>query len=234
MVDCHPEETLSTEAEPGSTMLSEGRRSIMSSRKECNIYFIMPNVPISSKLQVCVMKKVCASGNILIVCYPFLWRRATFYLNVTRSYDVGQHFTWMLPVPMTSGNTLLECYPFLWRRATFYLNVTRSYDVGQHFNWMLPVPMTSGNTLLECYPFLWRRATLYLNVTRSYDVGQHFTWMLPVPMTSGNILLECYPLLRRCSECHDVRHMFLDLNRTCIFFTQSTFFWMLPSSIYPL
>ena len=52
---------------------------------------------------------------------------------------------------------------------------------------------------------------------------------------SGNILLECYPLLRRFSECgRDVRHWFLDLNRVRIFFTQSTFFWMLPSSIYPL
>ena len=60
-------------------------------------------------------------------------------------------------------------------------------------------------------------------------IGQHFTWMLPVAMTSGNILLERYPLLRRCSECRDVRHWFLDLNCTRIFFTESTFF----SECYP-
>ena len=46
---------------------------------------------------------------------------------------------------------------------------------------------------------------------------------------SGNILLECYPLLRRCLECRDVRHWFLNLNRTRILFTQSTFF----SECYP-
>ena len=109
MVDCHPEETLSTEAEPRSTMLSEGWWSTMSSRKECNIYFIMPNVPFS--------------------------------------------FT-----------TSSMC-----------------------------------NEISLC-------------------IGQHFTWMLPVAMTSGNILLEFFPLLRSCTECRDVRHLFLDLNRTRIFF----------------
>ena len=46
MVDCHPEETLLTEAEPRSTTIFEGWRSTISSRQECNIYFI-PIVPIS-------------------------------------------------------------------------------------------------------------------------------------------------------------------------------------------
>ena len=60
MVDCHPEEKLSIEAEPRSTMLSEGRRSTMSSRKEYNIYFIMPNVPISfTTSSMCDEKSLC-------------------------------------------------------------------------------------------------------------------------------------------------------------------------------
>ena len=74
MVDCHPEETLSTEVEPRSTMLSEGWRSTMSSRKECNIFFIMPNVPISfTTSSICDEKSLC----------------------------IEQHFTWMLPVATT-------------------------------------------------------------------------------------------------------------------------------------
>ena len=177
---------------------------------------------------------VMTSGNIWLECYPLLWRLATFDLNVTRCYDVWQHLTWMSPVAMTSGNIWLECYPLLWRLATFDLNVTRCYDVWQHLTWMLPVAMTSGNIWLECYPLLWRLATFDLNVTRCYDVWQHFTWMLPVAMTSGNISLECYPLLRCCAEHCNVCHWFLNLNHMHIFFTQSKFFWMLPSSLYPL
>ena len=122
MVDCHPEETLSTEAEPRSTMLSEGWRSTMSSRKECNIYFIMPNVPIPSQLKVCVMKKVCAWGNILLECYPLLWRRATFYLNVTRCYDVAQNAAtsaigfsiWTVRASFSRSQHFSECYPPLY------------------------------------------------------------------------------------------------------------------------
>ena len=44
IVDCHPEETLSTEVEPRLTMLYEGWQCTMSPHKECYIYFIIPNV----------------------------------------------------------------------------------------------------------------------------------------------------------------------------------------------
>ena len=74
MVDCHPKETLSTEAEPRLTMLFKGWRSTMSSRKECNIYFIIPNVPISY--------------TTLFLCYQITLR-------------TGRHFHWMSPVAMT-------------------------------------------------------------------------------------------------------------------------------------
>ena len=47
MVDCHTEETLSSESGPRLTMFSEGKQSTKSSRKEFNIYFIIPDVPIS-------------------------------------------------------------------------------------------------------------------------------------------------------------------------------------------
>ena len=50
IVDCHPEETLSTEAEPRSTMLFEGWQSTMSPCKECYIYFIIPNVPFLQQI----------------------------------------------------------------------------------------------------------------------------------------------------------------------------------------
>ena len=73
MVDCHPEETLLTEAEPRSTMLSEGLRSTMSSREECNIYFIMPNVPISFTTSI-----MCD----YLLLKKFV-HRANFYWNVT-------------------------------------------------------------------------------------------------------------------------------------------------------
>ena len=45
IVECHPEETFSTEYEPRLTMLSEVWQSTMSPRKECYIYFIIQNVP---------------------------------------------------------------------------------------------------------------------------------------------------------------------------------------------
>ena len=118
MVDGHTEETLPTEAEPRSIMLSEGWRSTMSSRKECNIYFIMPNVPISF---------------------------TTSSMCDEKSLRIGQHFTWMLPVAMTSGNILLECYPLL-RRCSEWRDVRRfsiwtvcaSFSRSQHFSECYP------------------------------------------------------------------------------------------------
>ena len=47
---CHPEVTLSTEAEPRLTILSEGWQSTMSPCKECYIYFIIPNVPFLQQI----------------------------------------------------------------------------------------------------------------------------------------------------------------------------------------
>ena len=44
-----------------------------------------------SQVQLGVIRNVCASGNNLLECYPLLRRRATFYLNVTRYYDVAQN-----------------------------------------------------------------------------------------------------------------------------------------------
>ena len=123
MADCHPEETLSTEAEPRSTMLTEGWRSTMSSHKECNIYFIMPIVTIFlHNFKYVWWKKVCASGNILLECYPLLWRRATFYLNVTRSYDVAQNAAtsaigfsiWTVRASFSRSQHFSECYPPLY------------------------------------------------------------------------------------------------------------------------
>ena len=43
----YPEDILSAQAEPRLTMLFEGRQYTMSSCKECNVYFIVPNVHIS-------------------------------------------------------------------------------------------------------------------------------------------------------------------------------------------
>ena len=81
MVDCQPEETLSTEAGPRSTVLFEGRRSTMSSRKECYIYFIEPNVPISYR----------TLNNIMLLNY--FTHRATFSINVTLCSDVANNAT---------------------------------------------------------------------------------------------------------------------------------------------
>ena len=70
---CHPEKTLSTESEQMWTMLFEGWWSTMSSRKECNIYFIVPIVPIPYTTSICYQITVCT-----------WW-----------------HFQWMSPVAMT-------------------------------------------------------------------------------------------------------------------------------------
>ena len=105
MVDCRPEETLSTEAEPRLTMIFEGWRSTMSSRKECNIYFIIPNVPISYTTS--------------ILCYQITLR-------------TGRHFHCMSPVAMTllrmpRGPPLVsqfEPYAYIFAHVTFFWNVT--------------------------------------------------------------------------------------------------------------
>ena len=72
IVDCHPEETLSTEAPPclyGSASVdnvSSGWQSTMSPRKECYIYFIIPNVPflqqIPSPLDIAVWHSKLSPG----------------------------------------------------------------------------------------------------------------------------------------------------------------------------
>ena len=62
IVDCHPEETLSTEAEPGLTMLLEEWESTMSPRKECYIYFIIPNVPF--------LQQISPPWGINLLCHP--------------------------------------------------------------------------------------------------------------------------------------------------------------------
>ena len=72
-----------------------------------------------SQLQVCVMKKSCASGNILLECYPLLWRRAIFHLNVTRCYDVAQNAAtsaigfsiWTVRASFSRSQHFSECYP---------------------------------------------------------------------------------------------------------------------------
>ena len=117
MVDCHPEETLSTEAEPRLTILSKGWRLPCHPVK---IIFIllcrMSQFP--SQLQVCVMNKVCASGSILLECYPLLWHRASFYLNVTRCYDVAQNAAtsaigfsiWTVRASLSRSQHFSKCY----------------------------------------------------------------------------------------------------------------------------
>ena len=105
MVDCHPEETLSTEAEPRLTMLFERWRSTMSSRKECNIYFIISNVPISYTTS--------------ILCYWITLRTVW-------------HFHWTSPVAMTLLRmprrpplvSQFEPYAHIFAHVTFFLNVT--------------------------------------------------------------------------------------------------------------
>ena len=86
-----------------------------------NVIFIllcrMSQVP--SQIQLCVIRNVCASGNILLECYPLLWRRTTFYLNVTRCYEVVQNAT-------TSAIGFS-----IW-------TVRASFSRSQHFFWMLP------------------------------------------------------------------------------------------------
>ena len=75
-----------------------------------------------SQLQVCLMKKVCASGKILLECYPLLWRRATFYLNDTRCYDVAQNAAtsaigfsiWTVRASFSRSQHFSECYPPLY------------------------------------------------------------------------------------------------------------------------
>ena len=125
MVDCHPEETLSTEAEPRLTMLFEGWRSTMSSRKEFNIYFIIPNVPIS-----------------------YITSILHYYITLR----TGRHFHWMSPVAMTLPRmpprpplvsqfepyahifahvTFFECHPPFfspYKNHVTFKNVTRSID----------------------------------------------------------------------------------------------------------
>ena len=75
--------------------VSSGWQSTMSSRKECNILFYYAEYPNFlynfNYVWLSLIKKVCASGNILLECYLLLWRRATFSLNVTRCYDVAQN-----------------------------------------------------------------------------------------------------------------------------------------------
>ena len=75
-----------------------------------------------SQLQVCVIKKVFTSGNILLECYSLLWRRATFYLNVTRCYDVAQNAAtsaigfsiWTVRASFSRSQHFSECYPPLY------------------------------------------------------------------------------------------------------------------------
>ena len=78
MVDCRPKETLSVEAELRETMFFEGWRFTMSSRKECNVYFIISKVLIS----------YTTSRFRLLNYYT---HRATFSLNVNRCYDVAKN-----------------------------------------------------------------------------------------------------------------------------------------------
>ena len=72
MVDYYLKKTLSTEAEPRSTMLFKGLRSTMSSCKECNIYFIVLNVLFPTQLQYYVIKLPYTAGNIFNEYHPLL------------------------------------------------------------------------------------------------------------------------------------------------------------------
>ena len=65
---------MSTEAEPRWTMLFEGLRSTMSSRKEYDIYFIVPNFPISYTV----------SSN-------YFPHRVTYSINGIRCFDFAKN-----------------------------------------------------------------------------------------------------------------------------------------------
>ena len=111
--------------------------------------------------------------------------RATFYLNVTRCYDVGQHFTWMLPVattllrmprrpPMVSlfeqyahlfhaVNNFSECYPPLYILCKNYVTFKIFKQLTDQWNYR---KLTWGiiNNLASLL-FLWQAyAKLLLNM----------------------------------------------------------------------
>ena len=124
MVDCHPEETLSTEAEPRLTMLFKGWRSTMSSRKECNIYFIIPNVPISYTTSILCIKLFYAPDDIFIACHPLLWccqecrvgRHWFLSSNRTRIYSRMWHFLECHPsfYSPCKNRDIQKCHPYNW------------------------------------------------------------------------------------------------------------------------
>ena len=78
MVDCHTEEKLSTSAEPRLTMLFDGWKSNMSSRKERAILFYSTKCPNFFH-------------NFYIMLLNYLTYRATFSMNVTRCHDVAKY-----------------------------------------------------------------------------------------------------------------------------------------------
>ena len=173
MVDYHPEKTLSTEAEPRWTMISEGLQSTMSSRKEWNIYFIIQNVPIS-------LQSACTSvPSHIWLKYRRMWRKTPINSNSTQ--------TWQLQLCV-----IKKCV----HRMTFNFNITRFYDVGQYFIWMIPVAMTLIR--MPRRPPLVSRFEYYEHLFHAVNI---FFWMLPSSRSKHFFSERDPPLYILCNNC---------------------------------
>ena len=110
IVDCHPEETLSTKAEPRLTTLFEGWQSTMSPHKECYIYFIIPNVPFLQQIWPLWDIAVWHYINITFTIYYVARKRMLYLFYYTEC-----------PISTTNFATVRHC------RVTFKI-VTRPID----------------------------------------------------------------------------------------------------------
>ena len=72
MVECHPEETLSTEAEPRLTMLFNGDDLPCHPVKNVIFILLYRMSPFPTQLQFYFIKLLYAPGDIFIECHPLL------------------------------------------------------------------------------------------------------------------------------------------------------------------
>ena len=153
------------------------------------------------------MKKVYASGNILLECILLCYLWISLYLNNASYHTVEvifeYHFTWRMPatalLKLSLNITLpeqcqqLHCWSYLW--ISLYLNNASYHTVEvmfeYHFTWTMPattllklflnITLPEQCQLPHCWSYFW--ISLYLNNASYHTVEvifeYHFTWTMP-------------------------------------------------------
>ena len=134
IVDCHPEETLSTEAEPRLTMLFEGWQSTMSLRKKLLFLFYYTECPISSTnftaLRHCrVTFKIVTWQIDQSDCWKLIWGLIKIFMPLNSGHLVLNINTGIVKFKLELKLTL--SHPFKHKSAVIF---NQSWQISENIN----------------------------------------------------------------------------------------------------